>query len=494
MRERSIFKLVLMVSAFVAFYFAVSCTPQKMKSEANVVSDTISKTYSKVELFVTSKNNNARLADSGQFILSDLQNPDESFPTIMLDPSKTFQTIIGFGGAITDAAAETFYKLGKKEQDEIIRAYYDPNAGIGYTICRTHINSCDFSSDTYAYDSVKDDSSLSRFSIDHDKKFRIPMIKEAIKASNNQLKILATPWSPPSWMKTNNDMLHGGKLIPQYYQIWANYYIRFMQEYQKEGIPTWAISVQNEPAATQAWESCIYTAQDERDFVKNFLGPTLKNSSFSNVKLLVWDHNRGIMYQRAKVIYDDPEAAKYVWGTAFHWYVGDHFQNVKQVHEAFPDKNLLFTEGCTYPFKTENIPDWKHGENYAISIINDLNNSTVGWIDWNIILDETGGPNHVSNFCFAPIIADTKTGKLSYMNSYYYMGHFSKFIRPGAKRIVCSSNDDNLQATAFLNMDKSIAVVVLNSTGTDENFKLWIHGKALEKKILANSIMTLVLL
>jgi len=492
MKERSI-KWMFLLSVLMVFYFFVSCTQKKAKLNGNEIGDTISRAYSTVEVYITSKNTQSRLANMGQFKLTDLLDPDEKFSSIMIDPSKTFQTITGFGGALTDASAETFYKLNKNLQNEILKAYFDPDSGIGYTICRTHINSCDFSSDSYAYDSVKNDTSLSQFTIEHDKKYRIPLIKEALKASKNQLKVLATPWSPPSWMKTNGEMLHGGKLLPQYYQTWANYYVRFMKEYQKEGIPVWAISVQNEPAATQSWESCIYTPEEERDFVKNFLGPTLKNSSFPDVKLLVWDHNRGIMYQRAKVIYDDPEAAKYVWGTAFHWYVGDHFQNVKLLNEAFPDKKLLFTEGCAYPYKTENIPDWKYGESYAISIINDLNNSTVGWIDWNILLDETGGPNHVSNFCFAPIIADTKTGKLSYMNSFYYLGHFSKFIHPGAKRIICASNDDNLLTTAFINVDKSIAIIVLNANVQDETFNIWIQGKALETKILANSIMTMVL-
>lgn len=492
MKAMQLFRMKFLEIIFCCFWIISSCTSERADHKRCKENAVVSHMYSTAELYVTSKNSTDRLTDIGKIDLIDLPDPSESNPTIMIDPSKTFQTIVGFGGALTDASAETLYKLTKAQQNEILKAYFDPDSGIGYTICRTHINSCDFSSESYAYDTVANDTSLSHFNIEHDLKYRLPMLKEALRLSKNQLKILASVWSPPAWMKTNNNMLHGGKLKPAFYQTWANYYVRFMKEYQKEGISTWALTVQNEPAATQIWESCVYTPEEERDFVKNFLGPALKASDFNNVKLLVWDHNRGLMYQRAKVVYDDPDASKYVWGTAFHWYVGDHFENVKLLHEAYPDKELLFTEGCIYPFKTEGISDWKYGEQYATSMINDLNNSTAGWIDWNILLDETGGPNHVSNFCFAPVIADTKSGKVSYMNSFYYLGHFSKFIRPGAKRIIAASNIDKLLSTAFLNTDGSLAIIVLNSNPEDENIRIWLQGKALDTKILANSIISLV--
>jgi glucosylceramidase len=493
MKKRCFYKTKFFDLFLGVFLFVVSCTSKNTTITESDKSVITLQDYTSAVVYVTSKNTQDRITNSGQLKFSELPVPDENFPTIVIDPEKTFQTIIGFGGALTDASAETFYKLNKERQDKILKDYFDPNTGIGYTLCRTNINSCDFSSDSYTYAKIENDTALSQFTIEHDKKYRIPLIKEALKVSNNQLRFFASPWSPPAWMKTNNDMLHGGKLKPEYYQTWANYYIRFMQEYQKEGISFWGLSVQNEPAATQAWESCVYTAEEERDFVKNFLGPTLQNSGFASTKLVIWDHNRGIMYPRAKVVYDDPEASKYVWGTGIHWYVGNHYENVKLLNEAFPDKKLLFTEGCFGPFKFEDINNWKYGELYATSIINDLNNSVTGWMDWNILLDETGGPNHVSNFCFAPVIADTKTGKLYYMNSFFYLGHFSKFIRPGAKRVICSLNTDNLLATAFLNTDKSIAIVVLNSTSADENYKVWLKGRVMETKISANSIVTLVL-
>jgi glucosylceramidase len=159
MKDRGIFKWMFLLSVLMAFYFFVSCSQKKTKLNVNEINDTTTHVYSTVEEYITSKNTQSRLANAGQFKLTDLLDPDEKFSTIMIDPTKTFQTIIGFGGAVTDASAETFYKLNKNLQDEILKAYYDPDSGIGYTLCRTHINSCDFSSESYAYDSVKNDTS-----------------------------------------------------------------------------------------------------------------------------------------------------------------------------------------------------------------------------------------------------------------------------------------------------------------------------------------------
>ena len=443
--------------------------------------------------YLTAKNTDLRLHEIDDLEITEYDQPDEHYPTLILDPTKKFQEIIGFGGAITDASAETFYKLPEDKQEEILKAYFGPDEGLGYTLCRTHINSCDFSSYSYAYSEIPGDKSLRHFSIEHDLNFRIPLIKEAINAGTEELKLIASPWSPPAWMKTNNSMLRGGKLKPEYYQAWANYFIRFFEEYEKQGISFWGLTVQNEPMATQTWESCLYTAEEERDFIKDFLGPSLEKSSYKDHKIIVYDHNRGVMYQRASTVYEDTAASKYVWGTGFHWYSGDHFENLRHLNDAYPHKKLLFTEGCVFPFSYDHLNEWQWGERYGESIIHDLNNYSVGWVDWNILLDETGGPNHVSNFCYAPIIGNTKSGELTYMNSYYYLGHFSKFIRPGAKRIICSSNYDSLLATAFLNPDNSIAVVSMNQSDEDIDFKIWLKHQGVEVSLPAHSISTVIL-
>lgn len=443
------------------------------------------------QIYMTAPGDSMRIKLLAQPAFIANSQPDEHHATIFVDPAITFQKIIGIGGAITDASAETFYKLPKEKQDELIDAYFSADKGINYSLCRTHINSCDFSSESYAY-SGEDDKELKNFSIAHDMKYRIPLIKAALAASGNQMKMFVSPWSPPAWMKDNNNMLKGGKLLPQYMQTWADYYVKFLDEYKKQGIDIWGLSVQNEPMAVQTWESCIYTAEDERDFVKKYLGPTIKKSAFKDTKIIIWDHNRGLMQQRAKVVYDDPEASQYVWGMGFHWYTGDHFDNVRQVADAYPDKKLLFTEGCVYPFNLDSINEWHWGETYGKSMIMDLNNGASGWVDWNIILDETGGPNHVNNFCFAPVIANTKTGQVHYMNSFYFLGHFSKFIRPGAKRIACTSNDDALIATSFKNDDKSVVTVVQNLSSLTEKTDIWINGKSIPVEIPGHSIISVV--
>jgi glucosylceramidase len=298
-------------------------------------------------------------------------------------------------------------------------------------------------------------------------------------------------------MKDSGTMLKGGKLLPRYRQAWADYFVKFIKTYEQKGIPIWGLSVQNEPMATQQWESCIFTGEEERDFIKGYLGPTLEKSGLGGKKLIAWDHNRDLLVQRASAVLDDPQAAKYVWGIGYHWYetwTGSSmlFDNVRRVHETYPDKNLLFTEGCLEKFDLTQVNRWDLGEKYGQSMIGDFNAGTVGWTDWNVLLDETGGPNHVGNFCYAPVIADTRAGKLIYTSAYYYIGHFAKFIRPGAKRIGASSNRDVLQTTAFRNPDGSVAVVVMNQTDRPLDFQLWMSGQAAKTTSQPHSIMTMM--
>ena len=377
-----------------------------------------------------------------------------------------------------------------------MRAYYDRTTGIGYTLARTTIHSSDFSSGSYTY--VKEgDKELKTFSIEHDKLFRIPLIKQATKAAGGTLTLFASPWSPPAFMKNNKNMLKGGKLLPEYYESWATYFTKFIKAYETEGIPVWGITVQNEPMATQKWESCIYTAEEERDFLKLYLGPVMKQQGLAEKNIVVWDHNRDLLNQRVNVIYGDPDAAKYAWGTGFHWYESwsggkQMFENVRAVYEAFPDKNLLFTEGCADSFNPERYQYWPNAERYGESMINDFNNGTVGWTDWNILLDEKGGPNHVGNFCFAPVHANLATGELIYTPSFYYIGHFSKFIRPNAKRVSTVSSRSQLQSTSFMNADGSMVTVVLNQSDAPVTYRLIVGANSAQQNIPAGGIQTIV--
>lgn len=482
----------LKVISLLPFLFACSSITQQAKQSLSVNS-----LASSVQIYTTTKETGERLRETKGLEFSVATQPSELEANIIIDPSKTFQTFTGIGGAITDASAEVFFKLPKQKQEEFLTAYYDKTKGIGYSLMRTNINSCDFSSDSYTYVD-KNDSTLNSFNIAHDLRYKIPLIKKAIATTKGNLKLFASPWSPPAWMKTNNNMLQGGKLLPQFNQSWANYYIKFIKAYEKEGVPIWGLSVQNEPLATQTWESCIYTATEERDFIKNFLGPTLKKQGLGNKKLIGWDHNRDLLFHRADVLLSDTEVAKYLWGIGYHWYetwTGSEmqFDNVKRVYETFPETNLIFTEGCVEKFDFNRTSDWSLGERYGYSMINDFNSGAVAWTDWNILLDEKGGPNHVSNFCFAPIHADTKSGNLIFTNSYYYIGHFSKFIRPGAKRIVCSSTRSQLLTTAFINLDGKVVIIVMNQDDKPISFNLCIDNKTANLTSPSHSIMSIIL-
>ncbi|MDQ1164110.1 glycoside hydrolase family 30 protein [Flavobacterium sp. SORGH_AS_0622] len=453
------------LSAFILVqlsFFTSTVTAQKTNASAQK--------KNKIKVFTTAENTNWRLSLSNDLI-SNNNNTQQKTSTvsIIVNTEKTDQTFLGIGGAITDASAEVFAKLSPKKQREFLNAYYDKTNGIGYSLARTNIHSCDFSSDSYTY-IAEGDKDLKTFNIDHDRKYRIPLIKKAIETAGGKLTLFASPWSPPAFMKDNNDILHGGVLLPEFAPSWALYYTKFIKAYEKEGIPIWGLTVQNEPMAKQSWESCIYTPEAERDFLKNHLGPTLEKEGLGSKKVIIWDHNRGDMLEkRANLVFSDPEVSKYAWGIGFHWYETwnggpPQFESVAKVHEEFPNKSLIFTEGCIEKFDAKKYQFWGNAERYGINMINDFNNGTLAWTDWNILLDQNGGPNHVGNFCFAPIHADTTKDELIYTPMYYYIGHFSKFIRPNAKRVIETISDKSLLSTSFKNSDGQLITIVMNQS------------------------------
>jgi len=476
-------KSILIVALFSYFY-----------SSAQVVSENQTKNK-EITVYTTAENTAFKLTRTSSINFVSANQPLETQISVFVDPTKKFQTFLGIGGAITDASAEVFAKLSKEKQQEFLEAYYSTKNGIGYSLARTTIHSCDFSADSYTY-VEEGDSDLKTFNIDHDRQYRIPLIKQAT-AIAGKLTMYVSPWSPPAFMKTNGTMLQGGKLKREFDQSWANYYAKFIKAYEKEGIPIWGMTIQNEPMATQRWESCIYTAEEERDFLKDYLGPTMEKSGLGDKKIIVWDHNRDLMNHRANVIFDDPEASKYAWGMGFHWYENwtggePMFENVKKVQEAYPTKSLIFTEGCVEKFDSNKYQLWANGERYGRSMINDFSNGTVAWTDWNILLDQNGGPNHVGNFCFAPIHANTVTGELIYTPSYYYIGHFSKFIRPNAKRISSVSSRSQLITTSFVNEDGKVITVVMNQSDKEATYNLWVGTQSASVTILPHAIQTLV--
>lgn len=435
------------------------------------------------KLIKTEKHSNKRFKEES---LKTTSNHDFD---IVIDTQKTYQEMVGFGGAFTESSAYNLSRINKKQRAQAIQDYFDKEDGLGYTLGRVSIHSCDFSLDSYTYIEEHDDA-LETFDISRDKKWVIPLIKDAEEVAGEPIQLLASPWSPPAFMKDNNSMIHGGKLLPKYYQTWADYYIKFIEEYKNEDLTLWGLTVQNEPAAVQRWDSCIYTAEEERDFIKNYLGPTLKDSPHKDVNILFWDHNRDIIVERAKTVLEDKEAASYVWGTAFHWYEPEEaFENVGKVHDLFPDKGLLFTEGCQEGGVHYN--SWDTGERYARNMIGDFNNYCQGYIDWNLFLDNVGGPNHVSNLCDSPIIVDVFPEKLIHQSSYYYIGHFSKYIRPKAQRVDVTLNKE-AQITSFKNVDGTVATVLLNASDDALEYTIKIDDEAYDIALDAHSIVTLL--
>jgi glucosylceramidase len=426
-----------------------------------------------------------QLAEIGSVAMA--RGADPARAGVYVDPGRRFQTFEGFGGAFTEAAALTVAALEHGVRDEVLAAYFDAARGHGYRFCRTHINSCDFAAGEYTY-VEPGDASLASFSIEHDKSHIVPFINAANEIAGGRLRLLASPWSPPGWMKTNGQMLGGGKLLPEYRDTWAQYFCRYIEEYAREGIEIWGVSVQNEPEASQRWESCLYSAEEERDFVRDHLGPALERAGLGHVAIVIWDHNRDGIVERASIVLGDPEAARFVWGTGFHWYGGDNYENVARVHDAFPDKKLLLTEACQE--NGTHHGSWELAERYAAAIVSDLNHWAVGWIDWNLVLDERGGPNHAGNYCSAPVIVDRALGEIHYESSYAAIGQFARYVRPGSTRILCGSSRDELEVTAFDDGAGGLAVVALNRTAACIPFDLRLDGQSAPLESPARSIST----
>ena len=405
---------------------------------------------------------------------------------IIIYPEIQYQEILGFGGALTESSGYVFSKFSDEIKELFIKDYFSED-GIGYNFCRLPIQSCDFSLSTYSYSNKEN---LNDFSIERDKKYIIPLIKAA-QNENYNIKFIASPWSPSQFMKTNNNMSHGGELKKECKSLWAEYICKYIKEYKKEGININFLTVQNEPEAKQIWESCLYSVDNEADYVLNYLIPELNKNSL-NTKVLIWDHNKERVYLRAKNIFSKDKENK-VSGIAYHYYSGDHFENLKILREKYSQKLLIHTEGCTgfsINKKARQIPN---AEIYAHDIIGDLNAGGNAYIDWNILLDFFGGPNHVHNNCNSPIMANFSGKDYRKNASFYYIGHFSKFIKPGARRIAFSKFTCNLEVCSFKNFDNSIVIIILNRTDKTEKFNLVINEKYYSDNIDKHSIITYVI-
>ncbi len=375
-------------------------------------------------------------------------------------PELKGHVIQGFGGAFTEASTYNYSKLGEANKRAVIEGYFGKD-GLRYNLGRTHIHSCDFALGNYTY-IEEGDRELKSFNIAHDRENMIPMIKDAMAESSSKLYFLASPWSPPAFMKTNGNMNNGGKLKEEYYSVWASYIVRYIQEYEKEGIRIGYLTVQNEPMAVQTWDSCIYTPEEEALFVRKHLAPALAAASLNHVKIFVWDHNKDEVYDRAKAVFASQETSDEVAGVAVHWYSGDHFEALEAVKRRFPEKSLFFTEGCVEYSRFADSSEVAKAEMYAHDMLGNLKAGVEAFFDWNLLLDDKGGPNHVGNFCAAPMMCAPGEDTLEKRLSYYYIGQFSRYIKRGARKIETSRYTDQIETAGFLNPDGERVIVLLN--------------------------------
>jgi len=444
----------------------------------------------KVKIFASSANSNEMLVEQQEIVFK------QDFVTenllINIYPEFQYQQVLGFGAAFTETSGYNFSLLSPDLQQKLTELLFG-ESGIDINFCRTHINSCDFSLDEYSY-VEEGDVDLKTFSIDRERKYILPMIKAARKI-NPELWLMASPWSPPAWMKDNKRLIRGGRLLPEYYKTWANYFSRYLEEYKKEGIDFFAVTVQNEPIAVQSWESCIWTGKEEGEFAANFLRPTFDANGFGETKIMVWDHNKERVMERARESMSVPGAEKAIWGVAFHWYSGDHFDNLRMTHELYPDKPLIATENSVGTQIQGGGMVWSIVERYAKETIMNFNNFMAAALAWNLIVDlHNGGPVNNRNVgSTAPVYVDAEKNDFILGPLYYTIGHFSKFIKRNAVRIGSSSYNDAIKAAAFTNPDGEIIVVVLNTTDRDATPKIRLNDCTADFKLPAKSLQTMII-
>lgn len=440
----------------------------------------------KAKIVITNANENKYWEENEK----ELANLGDYMHVVNLYPDLLEQDIEGFGGAFTEAAAHTYTALNQPEKENFIEAYFG-ESGLRYNMGRIPIHSCDFALGNYTY-VEEGDKELKTFNVAHDEKEIIPMIKSAIEKAPEGMQFLISPWSPPAFMKDTNEMNHGGKLLEEYYESWANYYVKFIKEYQKRGISIKYLTVQNEPEAVQTWDSCVYEPSEEGVFATQYLVPALRAEGLEDIEVFIWDHNKEAMYERVKDTFLVEGCRECVNGVAIHWYTGDHFDAIKAVKKAYPEKKVFFTEGCVEYSRFADSNEVKKAEMYAHDMLGDLKAGINSFLDWNLLLDEMGGPNHVGNYCAAPIMADGK-GAFEKRLSYYYIGHFSRYIKKGARQMLTSCYTDEIENVAFLNKDGSMVVIILNKGEQSKIVALGERQFGVSVELAAHSIATVIL-
>ncbi len=376
-----------------------------------------------------------------------------------LYPDVKFETFEGFGGAITDAAGFVYAQMRSEQKQELMTHYFSPEE-MNYRLVRVHMDSCDFSVEQYEAMSDPEDGKLKSFSFEKTERYILPMLADAQKASGGKLKLMLSPWSPPAFMKTNGQRSRGGKLKPEYRALWAEYICRYIQEFQARGYEVQRISLQNEPKATQRWDSCVFTAAEEKEFLRDFLYPALQAHGLYDVEIFVWDHNKERLYERVRDIVDDT-TDHMVAGAAFHWYSGDHFEALDLVRRQYPEKKLITSESCLEYSRFKDSMDTTVGI-LAHEVIGDMKHGMCAFYDWNILLDQDGGPNHAGNFCHAPYLYDIRNQELKPQWTLKHFHHCSHFVREGARRIATTQYTADFDCVAYENPDGALVLIALN--------------------------------
>lgn len=410
---------------------------------------------------------------------------------VNLYPEVKYQKLEGFGGAITDAAAYVYSQMSEEQKRLLMNRYFSPEQ-MKYGMVRIHMDSCDFSTGMYEAMSDPKDIKLQSFSFERTEKYIIPMLEDAQTAAGKKLPIMLSPWSPPAFMKTNGKRINGGSLKQEYYGMWAKYICRYIKEFKERGYVVQRISLQNEAKAVQTWDSCVYTPEQEKTFLRDYMYPELEKNGWSDIEVFIWDHNKERVYDRAVQVIDD-ETRNMVDGVAFHWYSGDHFEALDLVRRTFPKLKMVISESCIEYTKFGAEEQFANAARLSHEIIGDLNHGVCAFYDWNILLDETGGPNHVGNLCHAPFLYDRENQKLlpQLIASHFY--HFSHFIEQGAVRLACTKYTDEIDVTAFENPDGRIVVVILNRTSDPVSVVLRIQEEIVKLKIEGTTISTGIL-
>ena len=399
-------------------------------------------------------------AQDQQFRQTVLFRPGETENRVInLYPEITCQAFDGFGGAITEAAGVTYNQMDESQKQALLSACFGKER-MNYRFIRLPIDSCDFSLGQYEASSRPD---FSDFSLDRVKKNLWPMLNDAEKAAGRKLSLILSPWSPPAYMKTNGTRDHGGKLKPECEALWAEYLCRYIQEYRDHGYQVAGMTLQNEPKAVQTWDSCVFTAREEKRFLKDVMKPALDKHGLGDIRIYIWDHNKERLYEWMRDMIDE-ETRDLVAGAAFHWYSGDHFDALDLCRTLYPDKKLIVSESCIEFSKFDPSDACVAAMSISHELMGDLNHGISAFIDWNLLVDENGGPNYVGNYCLAPFLYDTRKKKLTPHLISRHFEHFSRAVRPGAVRIASTRYGEDIEVTAWKQPDGTLTGVLINRT------------------------------